>query len=124
MITSYMFVFEAEREKREINSVLRSKEFNLERELDFCYTVKCSKHKDKQMGKPLIVHQVPVLLSVYMFRVCVFYMYVLVQHVISLCGRLTSSNSCCQGQAVATGSEVMNTVVWGISLPAVCVCVC
>lgn len=83
--------------------------------------------KGEQMGEPLIVHQVPVSLSVYMFYalvcLCVCYMHVPVQHIISPCGRLSSSSSCCRGQAAATGSEVMRTVVWGIRRPALCVCV-
>lgn len=81
--------------------------------------------KDEQMGEPLIVHQVPVSFSVCMFyaQVCVCYRHVPVYHIISPCGRLTSSSGCCRGQAAATGSEVMKTVVRGIHLPALCVCV-
>lgn len=54
--------------------------------------------KNEQMGKPVIVHQVPVSLNIVCVGVCLCVRHKTLHHVISLCGSLTSSSSCMEAR--------------------------
>lgn len=103
---------------RKINCVLRSKDFNLGILL---YRQMLQAQKDEQMGEPQIVHQVPVLVSsVFMHTcVCVFVCVLLVHHILSLCGRLTSSRPGCSHRQPSDEYCCL-----GVSVSALCECVC